>query len=113
MKNVLFPAIVLAFLLSGCTTTHLRLENLSLGMTKQEVISVLGRPDNVASSFIDQNPPYQEKEIWEYYQYETQDGFFYRNQLFLVAFSSGHLVKWGRPGQFSRPPDEIKEIQIR
>ena len=112
MRLWLIPALFATLLLSACATTHVRLENLSIGMTKEEVIKSIGRPNNVRTSFVDSKPPYETKELWEYVQYQYPDGFGYRD-IFYIAFHSNHLVKWGRPSDFQSQPNEINEIRFR
>ena len=41
--------LTVSFLLTGCFSTVHRLNNLSVGMTKKEVIKVLGSPDTTRS----------------------------------------------------------------
>ena len=48
MKIVSTLILVSVMVIAGCATAH-KMNRLSLGMTKQEVISVMGRPTSTAS----------------------------------------------------------------
>jgi hypothetical protein len=49
MKRTLTLCLVVALLLVGCVTSSKKLSEVSLGMTKTEVIAVLGQPKSVSA----------------------------------------------------------------
>lgn len=48
MKKLLFISIAFLFIFTGCATAY-KMNDISLGMTKQEVIHILGRPNSTSA----------------------------------------------------------------
>lgn len=90
--------LVATLMVSACAQQTF--ENVELGMNKQEVIEVAGRPDSViASHEIDD-------ELVEIFEYR-QGGWWWRDldETYWFFFVNEKLQKWGRPGDYLRYVD--------
>ena len=97
MKKILF-AVCCAVMLAGCSGTinpYMRakenVENskrLRVGMTKAEVLDIMGEPLR--------NESFNRPDLW-YYYFETNwlDGLITEDECFPLVFSNGKLVGWG------------------
>ena len=97
---------VAAMLTTGCATAH-KMNSVNMGMTKQEVISVLGPPTSTSA-----------KEGVEYLNYrfsETDDQAFYGiTAPYFVRIINGKMDSYGRLGDFdsTRPPETKRTIDL-
>ncbi len=111
MKN---PYPILAFIalsfLTGCKTyQNIPLINLEIGMSKSEVIQVLGRePDNLigAKQYADGIV-----EVLQYSRYSIVDSSL--AERYWLYFLNNKLNQWGRPGDWEKEADRIYEIRYR
>ncbi|WP_417765767.1 SHOCT domain-containing protein [Spongiibacter tropicus] len=90
MKQIFISLLVLA--LFGCATAH-KINNVQLGMTKQEVIAAIGKPTSISA-----------KDDTEYLNYrfsETDDHAFYGiTTPYYVRLVNGKVDSYGRTGDF-------------
>lgn len=94
MPLILLIALAAAFCVStsGCGywTQYSNVENtkkMRIGMTKQEVLDVMGKP--LEEDFCSPN-------VWYYYtQTKWHDGFYTRDECMPVMFKDGKLLGWG------------------
>ena len=102
--------VVLSFVI-GCATTG-KLMKLQLGMTKEEVVRVMGEPDAARGSM--RNKYDQVIEVWEYLLFKTdEDAMYGRKTPYWLYFYNGRLVQWGEAGDWQREADRIHEIRFR
>lgn|SRR5574337_887551 len=92
MRKLVLTLILLT-ILSGCATTG-KMNRVSLGMTKQDVISAMGNPDSTSAN----------GEV-EYLTYSLYRGFFDRNygnwsDNYFVRLKDGKVDSYGRVGDF-------------
>lgn len=83
---IIFMVILIAF--TGCATTS-KMNEVSIGMSKSEVINVLGKP--VSSAGIGR------EETLRYNLYNAYDDYF---QEFWVTLVDGKVYKYGRAGDY-------------
>ena len=95
MKNIVIIFIA-ALLAAGCSvnpfkTAKLNVENskkLRIGMTKAEVLAVMGEPVK--------NEAFHRPDIWFYYfNMNWGDGFITEDECFPLVFENGKLAGWG------------------
>lgn len=96
MKKILY-AVCCAIILAGCNSInpYMRakenVENskrLRIGMTKAEVLTIMGEPLR--------NESFNRPDLW-YYYFETNwlDGLITEDECFPLVFSNGKLIGWG------------------
>ena len=85
---VIFIAVVFLF---GCAGSSKKMNQLNLGMTKQEVIEAIGQPN---SSSAIQNQ--------EYLRYRLNPGEFSPNEYY-VKLLDGKVVAYGKRGDYNMP----------
>ena len=89
-RNVALAALILV----GCTTSARSLNKVSVGMTKAQVVEVLGQPQST-----------RDKEGIEYlhYQFSEQgDMIWWKPQHdYFVRLTNGVVDAWGKPGDFN------------
>jgi hypothetical protein len=96
LLSVLIPLLVL----TGCTTVHNSrlLNRISIGMTKPEVIGVMGQPDSVAA-----------QSGVEYLRYDLYPPPPYweaaRKEAYFVRIVNGKVESYGRMGDFDSSKD--------
>jgi len=91
MKNIILT-ITLTITLSGCATAH-KMNNIQIGMTKSEVIKVMGSPVSVSAQ--------RGSEYLNYSFSETDDQAFYGiTKPYYVRLISGRVESYGRLGDF-------------
>ena len=92
MKSYRFVVVFLtvAYLL-GCAGSHQKINNLKIGMTKQEVIEAIGDPDTTSASG-----------KVEYLKYRIKVGLVYSDQ-YLVRLLNGKVDAYGQKGDFNLP----------
>ena len=103
MKRIL--ALLICFGLVGCATTD-SLTQISLGMTKEQVIQRIGSPTSVSAK--------GNIEIFRYYLYQPlgQGMLDTRRTDYFVAFKNGLVESYGKLGDFgtTAQPKEIIEL---
>lgn len=92
MARLLSVIVISGMLFAGCATAH-KMNDISIGMTKQEVVNVLGPPTSTSA-----------KEGVEYMNYrfsETDDYAFYGiTSPYFVRVVNGKVESYGRLGDF-------------
>jgi hypothetical protein len=95
-KISLFASVVFAVLLTGCQTST-ALNNVHIGMTKADVLSLLGEPDSTSAQ--------ANVEYMTYYL--TSDAGYGRDQPYMVRLVNGKVESFGRFAQlfdlYNRP----------
>jgi hypothetical protein len=88
-------------LLSGCATAD-RINAVSLGMTKAEVIRAIGQPISTSAA-----------NGVEILNYALREGFGFAraNTPYSVQIVDGHVVSYGRQGDFGTPPQTNQAIE--
>jgi len=133
MRKILF-LLAMIIIVSGCITTSTRkLKEISLDLTKDEVVRRLGEPTVVRGAI--RNKYNQSVEVWEYRLSKSQAGKFWGNLgvsvltfgIFAPAayeysqrditnywlyFYDGKLVQWGQAGDWKAEADRIYEINF-
>ena len=91
MTRLLFVMLVAAILATGCVGNASKLNSVSIGMTKQDVISALGSPSSTSA-----------KEGVEYLNYHFRDTelFTLSGQPYFVRITNGKVDSYGRLGDF-------------
>jgi len=100
MNRLLFTLVVIAMLSTGCTATHAsKLNSVSIGMTKQDVITTLGSPTSTSA-----------KESVEYLNYHFRDAELpFSGNPYFVRITNGKVDAYGKLGDFdSTKAPEIK-----
>ena len=102
MARLLFALIVTAILMTGCATTANKMNSVHIGMTKQEVISVLGPPTSTSA-----------KEGVEYLNYNLFEPVYGINPYF-VRIINEKVDSYGRLGDFdsTKPPETKSTIDL-
>jgi predicted oxidoreductase (fatty acid repression mutant protein) len=85
---IMFLSVI--FLL-GCAESFQRMNNLKIGMTKQEVIEVIGAPNSTSAT----------KNV-EYLKYRISTGLFYTDEYY-VRLLDGKVESYGQKGDFNLP----------
>ena len=112
--GLLFSFLIMIFL-CGCarqTVKSKKLLCLSLGMTKEQVIGVMGKPAIFHGSII--NKLGQKIEVFEYIVDRT--GFWdliETLEKYWLYFCENKLVQWGEPCDWEKASDTISEIRFR
>jgi hypothetical protein len=96
MKRTL-PALSIVFLLSACTTGE-KMSGLEPGMTRQQVVGILGRPDAVRSSGL-----YEQLE----YTHRLVTGWSWDRSDFNVILKNGRVVEFGHGEIRNRSPQMV------
>jgi len=101
--------IFLCFLFVGCTGTTANLNRISLGMTKEEVIQEIGRPDSVSAK--------DNAEYLVYYWATPKQIFVDENSLpeYFVRLVDGKVESYGKKGDFdtTKPPEQKLTIDLK
>lgn len=101
MKHILIALFTL--ILFGCATAH-KINNVQLGMTKEEVISAIGRPASISA-----------KDGTEYLNYrfsETDDHAFYGIKTpYFVRLVNGRVDSYGATGDFDSTQKQTIRIE--
>ena len=103
--------VVAAILTAGCATAHNatahKMNSVSIGMTKQEVISVLGPPTSTSAK--------EGVEYLDYRFYETDDHAFYGiTSPYFVRIINGKVDSYGHLGDFdsTKAPETKSTIDL-
>ena len=104
-----FPLLItVSLLLTSCAhLMPIRLQNIHLGMSQDEVVQKLGKPFNVIGS---RKFEKGEVEIWEYRRVDWWDGSI--TEQYWVYFLNGQLERWGRPGDWSKEADRVYKFKF-
>jgi len=107
MKRLILAAAILALAAAGCANIPARnpIMNLSIGMTKSQVIESMGAPDGMAAK--------GNYEILKYKITTTYDTFNLQEikEDYYVRLNSGRVEAYGQEGDFKTDPDRIYEIR--
>jgi len=102
MKKLLIGLLCLG--LCGCATAK-KLNLVSLGMSKQDVIKTIGKPSSVSAI--------EGTEYLNYSLSETADDDFYgRYTPYYVCIRDGKVVSYGRKGDFDTTKDPTQVIKV-
>lgn len=110
MKKILlllFPIL----LLPGCFQQIIpakRLMRLSVGMSKEQVVNVLGEPNAFRGATVSANG-----ETTELYEYLVNDGNLAWSWYYFLYFKENKLVQWGKTDDWQRTSDAVQEIRVR
>ena len=105
IKQYTIITIAAATLLTGCASNRLSNTNkLSDGMTKQQIISILGNPESTAS-------PGSGVEVLRYYLTYAFDGVGPGKEYF-VFLKDGKLVQYGEMGDFNSTKNPTLDLNI-
>jgi hypothetical protein len=95
--KMMFLALSVVSLLSACTTGE-QMSRLEPGMTRQQVVGILGRPDAVRS-----NGPYEQLE----YTHRLITGWSWDRSDFKVILKDGRVVEFGHGEVRDRTPQVV------
>ncbi|MDR7468345.1 MAG: hypothetical protein QN176_13795 [Armatimonadota bacterium] len=110
-RRILAAAALVSFFGVGCDVTTGKLLNLQLQQTKQQVMTVMGKPIAARGAMISKYG--QVIEVWEYALYKTPDDISKRRPTFYwLYFYNGKLVQWGEAGDWKREADRIYELRF-
>ena len=92
MKKIIFFTLVSIVLLSSCGATKLEsgLQRIELGMTKQEIVSILGRSYIIMGAGA---TPDGDVETWSYHDPNVMED---PDKRIIVTFLDGRLDEWHR-----------------
>ncbi len=97
-------ALLLCLGLCGCATAH-KINAVSLGMSKDEVIRVMGKPSSTSAT-----------EGTEYLNYKlaetNNDDWYGVSTPFYVCIKEGKVISYGRMGDFDSTKDPTQIIKI-
>jgi outer membrane protein assembly factor BamE (lipoprotein component of BamABCDE complex) len=98
--------LVFVFLLiAGCATSH-KINRVSLGMTKAQVIQAMGDPVSTSAS--------DGIEGLRYHLYDNQQAVFQKSPTeYWIYFNGGRVVKYGKAGDFDMGAPETRKIIIQ
>lgn len=102
MARLLFALVVTAILMTGCATAANKMNSVHIGMTKQEVVSVLGPPASTSA-----------KEGVEYLNYNLFEPV-YGIKPYFVRIINEKVDSYGRLGDFdsTKPPEMKSTIDL-
>jgi hypothetical protein len=108
MKSIVF-ALFGALILSACATTNGKMTDLQEGMTKDEIIQVVGGPDGYQRSGDYEVLLYLERRTsgWSYFSGAIDDLVDYS-----VILKDGHLVEYGPGRTHQRDPNAAPFVRI-
>lgn len=90
-SKCVFFGLVIIWALLGCATGP-KLSRLSVGMTKAEVISILGSPNSTSADADSEVLTYGQDTFWDWAG--LRDG-----TVYLTVFKNGKLVQYGRASE--------------
>jgi hypothetical protein len=82
-----------------------RLQNLEIGMTKNQVVQVMGDPDSARGARQEDNG--KTTEVWTYVLKRPGCG---RARMYLLRFENEKLARWGLEQDWLRQPDKVEKI---
>jgi len=131
LSSKLNLVLVAAPLLTGCATSTRNLREVSLGMSKNEVVDVLGEPKAARGAIY--NKYDQVIEVWEFELAVPDDGreiakdsvltlvtlglaapafFIHDTKPYWLYFLDARLVQWGEAGDWPAEADRIYEVRF-
>jgi starvation-inducible outer membrane lipoprotein len=111
-RKMLFLVILSIFILSGCVTSTRRLNSISLGMSKQEIIKELGQPAAFRGAFKDESG--KNLEAYEYVLCKpSADKIICWDTSYLLWFSDGKLTRWGEVNDWVTTADREGERKLK
>lgn len=109
MRPFVFLLCISLIFTSCLPTGRIHLEDITIGMTKEQVRFQLHRnPDNVIGS---KQYPSGLIEVLQYSRYDP-----FTNELlerYWLYFLDNTLKQWGRPGDWQKEADQIYEIRVK
>lgn len=99
MKKAMI-VVALLVLLAGCTGFASRLNRLDTGITKDEVVRVMGQPHTTSRSG-----------AHEYLMYDLYPNAWEPAHAYFVLLVNGRVTKWGREGDF-RTTDTVQRYEV-
>jgi SmpA/OmlA family protein len=106
MKVGLGILLCAAMILTGCATAP-KMNQLSVGMTKQEVVKIMGQPASTAS-------PGHGIELLRYHLSETGDQAYYGfTQEYFVKLVGGKVDSYGKLGDFDSTKDPTLNVNVK
>lgn len=106
MKILHTLILVAAICLAGCATAP-KMNRLSVGMTKQEVVSVMGQPTSTAA-------PGSGVELLRYRLSPTSDHALYGvTEEYFVRLVNGKVESYGKMGDFDSTKDPTLNLNIK
>ena len=104
MTKLIFILIPIAFFIQGCATTS-QMNHVNLGMTKQEVIKVMGEPSSTSAT--------EGVEYMNYDLYLTALRFGeYVSQPYYIRIVGGKVDSFGRKGDFGTTAPPTQKLVI-
>ena len=99
MKKLIVSLLLVG--VAGCVSTGKKLNNVSLGMTKPEVVRVMGTPDSVKGADGVEVLVYSVDKLWTTERY-TYTGDYW------IELKNGRVTKYGKPVDFNmaNPPTQ-------
>ncbi len=107
MRALSICLIVMVILLNGCSSVT-NLKQLSIGMTKEEVISAMGKDPTEMEGVI-KNQYGQDIEIWKY---KLSRGIMKKRRNYRLFFFDKKLVEWGIAGRWSKEIERISKVDF-
>ncbi len=104
MNKFIIIATLSSLLLAGCLLDP-DMSKVSLGMTKQEVIAALGKPETVAA-----------KGNYEYLMYEGEASYSdgrLGGEFYFVRLVDGKVESYGKKGDFDSTKNDALDINIK
>lgn len=100
MKNIIFCSILFILVLASCGSTKLEsgLQKIEIGMTKEQVISILGKSYIIMGAG---SSPDGNLETWSYSDPNVMED---PNKRIIVNFLDGRLDEWHREYLPPKPP---------
>jgi hypothetical protein len=95
---------------SGSNYNRVPLHRISIGDSKNAVISALGEPVQVIGS---KQFAHGVVEVWAYDSWVALPGPDRRAEIYWLYYLNGKLDSWGRPGDWQKQADRIIEIRFR
>lgn len=110
-KNINLAGLAIALLLLLPSCMHQinknNLSKISLGMSKTQVASCLGKPYVSRGAHVQSDGTLWE--VWEYIVFQPWQG----AVTYFLYFSDHKLVQYGQPGDFQKPADHVQEFRVR
>lgn len=111
MKKIILLAVLPLLFLPGCVQQVIpakRLMGLSVGMSKEQVINVLGEPNTFRGASTSAHGG-----TLEIYEYWVDEGWPADTWHYWLYFKENKLTQWGRTTDWLKPSDTVQEIRLR
>ena len=103
-----YITIIVTTLLVGCYTSADVMSELSVGMTKSEVISLMGKPDSVSAQNGLEYMSYSLRTSTSF----TRNTFGYQG-VYYVRLVNGRVESYGKVGDFDSTKDPTVNVNVR